>query len=122
MCTTFHNYEDGWYLILPEEWLAEVTVARRDSSGSTAASERAVSFYHYWPDGAESPEEFLTIYRLTGTNRAHRAAIDGRIKLVESSDMIYAAKFQDAQWNCGIDRDKLQEQFNRIRVDWSVEN
>ena len=127
VCTTFHCYDDGWYLILPEEWQGKVTVARRETSGSVAGSERAVSFY-YLPDKAENPEEqaepeeFLTIYRLTGTNRAYRASLDGRFKLFESSDVIYAAKLRDTEWDCGLDRDGLQEKFNRIKVDWSAEN
>lgn len=124
VCTTFHSYEDGWYLVLPEEWQGKVTIARRDSGASAAGSERAVSFYHL-PSGAdesEEPEEFLTIYRLSGTNRAHRAALDGRFVLFEGSDVIYAAKFRDTEWNCGLGRDELQEKFNRIKVSWSAEN
>lgn len=62
VCTTFHSYDDGWYLILPEDWKGEVTAARRDRLN---LSERAVSFYH-WTQDMEEPEEFLTIYRLTG--------------------------------------------------------
>lgn len=126
VCTTFHSYEDSWYLILPESWQGKVTAARRDSGGSTAGTERAVSFY-YLPEKtgedeeAPEPEEFLTIYRLTGTNRARRAALEGRFILFEDSDVIYAARFRDTEWDCGLDRDKLQENFNRIKVDWSTE-
>lgn len=125
--TTFHCYDDGWYLVLPEEWQGKVTIARRETSGSVAGSERAVSFYYLSdqagnPEEPAEPEEFLTIYRLTGTNRAHRATIDERFKLFESSDVIYAAKFRDAEWDCKLDRDGLQEKFNRIKVDWSAEN
>lgn len=123
VCTTFHNYDDGWYLILPEEWQGKVTAARRDSSVSTAGSERAVSFY-YIPEGeaAAQPEEFLTIYRLSGTNRVFRASMDERFTLIESSDVIYAAKFRDTRWNCGLTRDELLERFNRIKVNWSDED
>ncbi len=121
VCTTFHCYDDGWYLVLPESWKGVVTIARRDASGSLAASERAVSFY-YWPDSETPPEEFLTIYRLTGSNRTARATIDERFTLFESNDVIYAAKLRDAEWDCGLDADGLQIQFNRIRVAWSTEN
>ena len=118
--TTFHSYDDGWYLVLPENWQGLVTAARRDYNSSTI-SERAVSFYYLGEDGTRS-DEFLTIYRLTGTNRAYRAEIDGRFILFESSDVIYAAKFRDSQWNCGLDNDDLLERFNRIKIDWSAEN
>jgi len=118
--TTFHNYTDGWYLILPDEWQGKVTVARRDSTGSIAGSERAVSFYHYISEQEEiATEEFLTIYRLTGSNRANRAKLDGRFVLFESSDVIYAAKFRETEWDCGLNGDELLVRFNRVRVDWS---
>ena len=122
VCTTFHNYDDGWYLTLPEDWRGVVSISRRDSSGSLAASERAISFY-YWPDTETEAVEFLTIYRLSGTNRTARASVDGRFVLFESSDVIYAAKLRDtAAWDCGLNSDGLRERFNRIKVDWSTEN
>lgn len=134
--TTFHSYDDGWYLILPNEWQGQVSVARRETSTGTSVTERAVSFYYSenWDaeateetEGLEEtentekvePEEFLTIYRLSGSNRTIRAGIDGRFKLVESTDVIYAAKFWDTDWDCGLDNDELLEQFNRIKVNWS---
>lgn len=122
VCTTFHCYDDGWYLMLPDEWEGKVSIARRESSASTSG-ERAVSFYYCadWTDGSE-PVEFLTIYRLTGTNRVYRATIDNRVKLVESNDVIYAAKFRDTGWKCGLDDDELLERFNRIKVNWSAES
>lgn len=124
VCTTFHNYDDGWYMVLPESWQGQVTVARRDSSGSAAGSERAVSFYYYYTDdeGEAATEEFLTVYRLTGTNRTFRASLEGRFIIFESSDVIYAARFRDSQWNCGLGEDGLREAFNRIKIAWSSEN
>jgi hypothetical protein len=118
VCTTYHCYDDGWYLITPESWQNQVTVARRSS---VTVSERAVSFY-YWPPGSEEPQEFLTIYRLTGSSRTSRATIDDRFLLLEGSNVVYAAKFQDTQWDCGLNGDELRERFNLIRVDWSSDN
>lgn len=118
--TTFHSYDDGWFLILPERWHGYVTAARKDYSSSTI-SERAISFYYLKGEPAE-PEEFLTIYRLTGTNRTYRSTIDERFVLYESSDVIYAAKFHDTEWNCGLNNEDLLERFNRIKVDWSAES
>ena len=92
----------------------------KDYSNSTI-SERAVSFYYLEDENAE-PEEFLTVYRLTGTNRVYRASLDERFVLFESSDVIYAAKFWDSEWDCGMDEDELLRRFNRIKVDWSAEN
>lgn len=125
VCTTFHSYEDGWYLILPdsEGWQNQVTAARRDSGSGNNVTERAVSFY-YWLDWDSSvePVEFLTVYRLSGANRNLRASQEGRFKLVETSDVIYAARLQNDAWNCGLDKDGVLERFNRIKVSWSAEN
>lgn len=118
--TTFHSYDDGWFLILPDRWHGYVTAARKDYSSSTI-SERAISFYYLKGEPTE-PEEFLTIYRLTGTNRTYRSTIDERFVLYESSDVIYAAKFHDTEWNCGLNNEDLLERFNRIKVDWSAES
>ncbi len=124
VCTTFHTYEDGWYLITPENkgWEGQITVARRENIG-TSVTERAVSFY-YWPDwdSGIQPKEFLTVYRLSGANRALRATMDGRFKLVETNDVIYAAKLRTEAWDCGLDKDEVLELFNRIKISWSAEN
>lgn len=136
ICTTFHCYDDGWYLDLPDEWMGKVSAARKESSMGSSVTERAVSFYYCedWtavgPEALEearengelaapTPKEFLTIYRLSGSSRTSRATMDGRVKLVESTDVIYAAKFWDVDWDCGLDQDELLERFNRIRVNWS---
>lgn len=125
--STFHCYDDGWYLILPESWKGNVAAARRDSSGSTAGSERAVTFYHCYTtlneEGEEqiNLEEFLTIYRLTGTNRYFRASLEGRSVIFESEDVIYAAQFREIEWEHGLDKDALLERFYRIDVDWSTD-
>lgn len=133
VCSTIHCYDDSWYLTLPEEWLGEVTAVRRLG---TTGYERSVSFYHLpqsvdEPDAqsepgdgeeAQLPECFLTIYRLTGSNRTRRATMDNRFVLFETSDVIYAARFWDAEWDCGVNSDELRTQFNRIRVEWSADS
>ncbi len=127
-CTTFHSYDDGWYMVLPETWQGKLAVARRDSSGNAAGSERAVTFYYYFPELNEEGEEylrleeFLTIYRLTGSNRNYLATSEGRFIIFESGDVIYAARFRDSSWDCGLDQESLLERFYRIEIDWSTEN
>ena len=34
--TTYHNMSDQWYLIIPEEWVDQITISRSDSSGIRA--------------------------------------------------------------------------------------
>lgn len=120
VCTTYHSYDDGWYLIVPEDWLGQVTAARRDTGSGSASSERAITFYH-WIDSETEPEPFLTIYRLSGANRSYRASREGRFRLFETTDVVYAAEFHDCTWDCGLDEDSLRGLFYRIKLDWSSE-
>ena len=114
--TTYYNGEDGWYLILPDSWDGKIALARSDKSSS---GERAVVF-SYW-DGSDqtTPEAFLTVYKLTGPNRAARSQMAGRFTLLSTGDTIYAAQFNDkCSWDCGLDEETLPEQFRLIQADW----
>ena len=66
--------EDGWYLILPSSWDGQIAVERDDRENHRG--EQAVVFYHQEYDG--SLTRFMTIYRLTGTNREARANLGSR--------------------------------------------
>lgn len=128
VCTTFHCYDDSWYIVLPDEWQGQISAVRQESFGSTAASERAITFYHYETETGEDGEEqikaeqFLTVYRLTGTNRTFRAALEGRFVIIETTDVIYAARFWASKWDCGLTEETFYERFNRIVTAWSAEN
>lgn len=120
--TTYHNERDGWYFILPDEWGGDLTLSRSDLPGG---GERGVIF-SYWTgqDGVE-PVPFLTIYKLTGSNRETRARIGSRFILYpmsaqdrhDETGAIYAAEFRDG-WDCGLTEDQVRERFNVIRADW----
>ena len=120
-CTTFHNYDDSWYLVVPESWVGQITVARQDTTGSSASNTRAVTFYHWTGDEAE-PEAFLTIYRLTDSNRTYQATTDGRFSLFDTGDEVYAGQFHECSWDCGLDEDSLRANFYRIRLDWATDS
>lgn len=120
--TTYHNDRDGWYFILPDEWDNNLTLSRSDLPGG---GERAVTF-SYWPgEPGTEPRSFLTIYKLTGTNRATRARTGNRFLLwpmnaldhPDESSVIYAAEFRDG-WDCGLTEEQVRERFNTIRTDW----
>ncbi len=111
--TTYYNDKDGWYLILPDEWLESLSVTRTDN---VTLGERSITFYHI--DGSSGePEAFLTIYKLTGTNRSVRAKRGERFVLMEESSTIYAAEFTGT-WDCGLNNDTLLEQFKFIKTEW----
>lgn len=120
--TTYHNERDGWYFILPDEWENSLSLSRSDLPGG---GERGVTF-SYWPgDMLTEPLPFLTVYKLTGTNRAARARRGERFVLwpvnaLESPDesaTIYAAEFR-SDWDCGLTEEQVRERFQIIRTDW----
>ncbi|MEG2421261.1 MAG: hypothetical protein RSB55_06895, partial [Oscillospiraceae bacterium] len=116
--TTYHNSSDGWYLILPDWWQGKITVSRRDLSST---GERRLVFAR-WNGPDREPTDFLTIYTLTGANRALRAELGNRQPLLEESGTIYACEFIENSWDCGLDRDSLLERFSLIRPEWFSEN
>lgn len=118
VCTTYHNVQDRWYLVLPDGWSGELTLSRRDN---TVNGERAVVFSH-WIDENTEPTPFLTIYRLTGANREIRSRIGERFVLRVESDAIYAAEFYENEWDCGITKEDLAARFDLIQTEWSTEN
>ena len=118
-CVTYHSATDGWYLMLPDSWPGNITVARDD--GRSSRGERAVIFY-YWPDGEGSePTAFLTIYTLTGDNRESWANRPGRFTLHSDSTTIYAANLNESVWDCGVDQEQLIQRFHLITTAWSSE-
>lgn len=115
---TYHSFTDGWYLTLPNGWdINNITVARDD--GLSGRGERAVVFY-YWPDREEEPVKFLTIYRLTGSNRISRSKQPGRTVLYSDSATIYCASLDTRVWSCGLDESGLAQRFRPITAAWSA--
>lgn len=115
--TTYHNYEDGWYFEIPEEWVDQITIGRNDS---IASGERAVVFYH-WNGTEEEPTPFMAVYQLSGVNRTIRAAQGGRFILSEDDSTIYAAAILDSKWDCGLEEMDVLNRFHRILTGWTSE-
>ncbi len=111
--TTYHNSADGWYLIIPDSWIGNLTISRND----TLSGQRQVDF-SLWHGESEPPETFLSIYQLTGSNRMIRAASGGRFTLREEGETIYAARFYDIGWDCGLTQESLTDAFRLIQTGW----
>lgn len=111
--TTYHNVSDNWYLKIPDSWKGKITISRNDS----LTGQRQVIF-SLWQGENEVPMPFLSIYRLTGSNRTTRAGEDGRFILREEGEVIYAAKFYDSTWDCGMSQAELMESFQTIQASW----
>lgn len=116
-CITYHCFTDGWYLTLPNGWdISTITAARDDSL--SGRGERAVVFY-YWPDREEEPQKFLTIYRLTGSNRNSRSQLPGRVTLYSDSGAVYCGALDETVWDCGMDEAELTQRFSPITAAWA---
>jgi len=118
--TTYHNDRDGWYFILDDGWEEGLVLSRSDAPGG---GERAVTFSRWNGEQDQRPQPFLTIYKLTGSNRSSRAKWGERFVLLSegasgSDSVIYAAEFRDG-WDCGLTEDEVKERFRIIRTDWN---
>ena len=111
--TTYHNVADSWYLEVPSAWKNKITISRRDQT----SGQREVVF-SLWKGKDQEPEPFLSIYRLTGSNRLTQSTSDGRFVLREEESVIYAAKLHESSWDCGMDADDLLQSFNTIQSSW----
>ena len=117
--TTYYNDKDGWYFILPDRWDGKIMVSRSDMVGG---GERAVIFYYWEGNEGEDPSPFLVVYTLSGDNRFMRANMSGRFRLLDGdddSDTIYAARFIQNEWDCGLDEEGVKSHFALITNDWS---
>jgi hypothetical protein len=66
------------------------------------------------------PQPFLTIYKLTGSNRVTRSKLGSRFILRTESDAIYAAEFSPCDWDCGLDEEGVRSRFSLIQTDWAT--
>lgn len=117
---TYHCQADGWYLVLPDNWPDNIAVARDDSLSHRG--ERSVVFYYNSGEEGAEPKPFLTIYRLTGSNRQARAMLPGRVTLYSDSTTIYAASLEEGVWDCKLKAKELAQRFFLITVAWDSES
>ena len=111
---TYYNVTDGWFLETPDSWEDKISVSRSD----VVSGQRQVVF-SLWQGEDEPPVPFLSIYKLTGSNRTTRAQAEGVITLREEEDVIYAAQFYDCGWDCGLtENDLLMKNFQTIQTSW----
>jgi hypothetical protein len=115
VATTYNNYSDGWYLVLPDEWRDRIAIRREDG----VSGERSIVFSLVDKNG-EIGEDFLTIYTLTGDNRAERASYSSRFVLLAEEETIYAAsiKVNESSFELPISQDLIRSNFNIIYSEW----
>jgi hypothetical protein len=107
--TTYHNWNDGWYFVLPEKWRGAISVRREDRAG-----EREVVFSHV---KGEDFTDFMSVFMLTGENREERAGLPGRFTLLIDGAAIYAARI-DVEAASAMTETEVRQRFMRIYNDW----
>ena len=104
--TTWHDYENGWYLVLEDEMLAGLKV----TAGEEIAGEAAARF------SKRAGGDLFVIYTLTGENRLDRAAAEGRFILAEEETTVYAGEILSET----VTEDEILERFNLIYSEWQT--
>ncbi len=108
---TYHNRQDGWYLLLPEGWREHIVVYRSELS----AYETQVAFF--WKD-ENGMRDLLRIYAFSGENRELRASREGRFRLRTQQDTVYAAELLAEAEKLQLSEDMVRAQFNLIVTEW----
>ena len=115
--TTYHNYSDGWYIVLPEQNIENITIRREDR----VSGERAVVFSFVTGDtdseGRPVVKDFMEIYSLTGDNREDRAALTGRFIVARKDERIFAARIMSGGEEYMTEED-VQACFKLIHTTW----
>ncbi len=90
--STYHDYTDGWFFVLPDEWRDTIAVRREGS----VSGERETVFSSV-DEETGKPTDRLAVFTLTDENRTERAAIDSRFVLMKSGTVVYAAKIMESK-------------------------
>lgn len=110
--TTYHNYSDGWYLDIPDDWVDRLALKRIDD----VTGERGIVFTLKDTESGEAVD-FMTIYTLTGDNKEDRADINGRIVLYSNSEIIYSAEIL-SDISGSLSESEITQHFAVITTAW----
>jgi len=113
--TTYHNYTDEWFLILPLDWRGRVSVRRED----VVAGERTVIFSYI--EGEDGPyRDFLKVHRITGELREDRARQPGRVMLTSEGMSVFAFELLAPPNSYGLTFDEalIRDNFRLIFSEW----
>jgi len=110
--STYHNFADGWYFVLPEDWVENLTLRRINSAG-----ERAIVFSLFQNNGGP-PTDVLTLYTLSGDDRLALAQLEGRFLVTEGPDMAIAAEIGEGAGEYALTQQQVIEGVGLINKDW----
>jgi hypothetical protein len=114
--STYHDFSDGWYLILPDAWRYIVSVRREDS----VAGERTLIFSSL-SGTYVGMMDFLKIYTLSGDNKDDRAKLPERFTLQVHGDTIYSAEIIEGNTEITISIPQVKDGFRLLYSDWATD-
>lgn len=106
--STYHNFAEGWFLYLPEDWCGGLSVTKHRSEDGLAGTELSTLA----EDGTRTP--LVTIYAMTGEKAQEQSVGCGRFLLTQRGDVFYAAELSE---EAGMDEEQLQARFSFISLD-----
>ena len=111
-CSTYHCFDEGWYLELPESWDDAIS-AREKSETDGTCTIHSVGFYQK-SSGRKAGAEIVTIYALYGAARQEQVEARGLTSLYSDTDMILAVEINEdtAPWEGTVSVAQLSERFH----------
>ncbi len=107
---TYHNFMDGWYLILSSSWASRLTVQR---SGNDYV-------FLIWDETYTDAQPVFTIYPLTGQEREEESAGNDRFVLLRTESVVYSATLDAQAERFGITQEQMMRAFYLIQQDWKT--
>lgn len=105
--STYHNFSDGWFLFLPEDWTQSLCVTKRREGGLTGTELSRME-----KDGSRTG--LVTVYAFSGEQAQALSTQDGRVLLTQRGELWYSALISES---AGLDADQLRERFSFISPD-----
>ncbi len=107
---TYHNYLDGWYLELNNQWASRVFVLQQGNRCD----------FFLWDEEGMDYIKLMSVYTFTGANRQRQGTSDGRFVLHRSETVVYAATVEEEALSYGVSDKTLPGYFRLIHQDWNT--
>ena len=106
---TYHNYADGWFLFLPEDWSDGLCVTREQYGEDGYPATRFTTLRE---DGSQAL--LLRVIAFSGENAAELSRSDGRFLLASRGDIFFACEPGEAAQRT---EEEIQTRFSFISMD-----
>jgi hypothetical protein len=101
--TTYHNFADDWYIVIPDEWVSRLRISRRDAN----IRERQIRFGLICHDIPDLIIDVLSVYTLSGRGRNRLETDSGLIPVLTKTDTTIAVYTFDEEADIHGIRDSL---------------